>query len=194
MELTKTQTRIGRRMLELAKGGSDWQHVPDPYGFIIRITREVKTPDYAKGNGYWSDETYDRHVFLTLGSWGVILGDATCPWVGRNDSTIPYWLAETILAAEDPFAVVDNRVALTRARKVAPPAKTQKDKARLSPKMIRALEVTGLDDIMAPGPTRAALMRRGLVFKREGNGRFGYFTDAGREIAAELQRARRDRS
>jgi hypothetical protein len=57
----------------------------------------------------------------------------------------------------------------------------------LSRAMIRALEVTGLDDIMAPGPTRAALMRRGLVFKRDGNARFGYFTRAGRELAADLQ-------
>ena len=60
----------------------------------------------------------------------------------------------------------------------------------LSPAMIHALEVTGLDDIMAPGPTRAALMRRGLVFKRDGNHRFGYLTKAGRELAAELQQAR----
>ena len=56
---------------------------------------------------------------------------------------------------------------------------------KLSPAMIHALEVTGLDDIMAGGPTRAALMR--LVFKREGNGRFGYFTKAGRTLAAEMQ-------
>jgi hypothetical protein len=59
--------------------------------------------------------------------------------------------------------------------------------AKLSPAMIRALEVTGLDDIMAGGPTRAALMRRGLVFKRDGHSRFGYLTGAGRELAAELQ-------
>lgn len=53
--------------------------------------------------------------------------------------------------------------------------------------MVHALKVTGLDDIMAGGPTRAALMRRGLVFKREGSGRFGFFTEAGRALAAELQ-------
>lgn len=63
---------------------------------------------------------------------------------------------------------------------------------KLSPKMIHALEVTGLDDIMQGGPTRAALMRRGLVFKREGRSRFGYFTEAGRELAAELQRAKQE--
>lgn len=58
---------------------------------------------------------------------------------------------------------------------------------KLSPAMIRALKFTGLDDIMAGGPTRAALMRRGLVFKREGTDRFGYFTHKGRALAAEIQ-------
>lgn len=59
---------------------------------------------------------------------------------------------------------------------------------KLSPAMIHALEVTGLDDIMVGGPTRAALVRRGLVFNRENRGRrFGYFTDAGRELAAEFR-------
>lgn len=53
--------------------------------------------------------------------------------------------------------------------------------------MIRALEVTGLDDMMAGGPTRAALMRRGLVSKRGGTGRFGHFTRDGRRLAAEIQ-------
>lgn len=62
---------------------------------------------------------------------------------------------------------------------------------KLSPAMVKALEVTGLDDIMAGGPTRAALMRRGLVYKREGSGRFGYFTNAGRELAAGLQAKRK---
>ena len=62
--------------------------------------------------------------------------------------------------------------------------------AKLSPAMIHALEVTGLDDIMQGGPTRAALMRRGLVFKRDGLGEFGYFTKAGRALAADLQGAK----
>jgi hypothetical protein len=65
--------------------------------------------------------------------------------------------------------------------------------AKLSGAMIHALEVTGLDDIMAGGPTRAALMRRGLVFKREGSGRFGHFTEAGRALAADMQARKRAR-
>jgi hypothetical protein len=56
--------------------------------------------------------------------------------------------------------------------------------------MIHALEVTGLDDIMSGGPTRAALMRRGLVFNRKGGDRFGYFTQAGRVLAAAMQRGK----
>lgn len=62
--------------------------------------------------------------------------------------------------------------------------------ASLSPDMIKALEITGLDDLMASGPTRAALIRRGLVRGQSG-GPFGYFTPAGRELAAALQKAKR---
>lgn len=60
---------------------------------------------------------------------------------------------------------------------------------KLSPAMIHLMKTTGLDDFITPGPTRAALMRRGLVFKRESSARFGYFTEAGRDMAAKLQHA-----
>jgi len=65
--------------------------------------------------------------------------------------------------------------------------------ANLSPAMIHALEVTGLDDIMQRGPTRAALMRRGLVYGGDQRGRFGYLTEAGRTLAADLQDAKEHR-
>lgn len=59
---------------------------------------------------------------------------------------------------------------------------------KLSPHMVEALTYTPLDGIMAAGGTRAALMRRGLVIKRgKPYGRFGYLTEAGREVALALR-------
>lgn len=58
----------------------------------------------------------------------------------------------------------------------------------LSPAMVNALRCVDPDGIMAGGPTRAALMRRGLVIKRgKPAGRFGYLTEAGRELALRLR-------
>lgn len=57
--------------------------------------------------------------------------------------------------------------------------------------MIKALINTDPDDIMAAGPTRAALMRRGLVYARKSRvDRFGYLTPAGKELAAKLRAER----
>jgi hypothetical protein len=61
----------------------------------------------------------------------------------------------------------------------------------LSPAMKRALMYTDPLDLMKPGPTRAALMRRGLVSKREPRpGRFGYLTPDGVKARAFLRAAK----
>ena len=63
-------------------------------------------------------------------------------------------------------------------------------KHKLSPHMIEEMTYNPLGAVMQPGPTRAALMRRGLVHGRstvEQEWRFGRFTEAGRELALKLR-------
>lgn len=62
---------------------------------------------------------------------------------------------------------------------------------KLSPKMITALICTEPGDIMKPGSTRAALMRRGLVFNRsDWPNRFGVLSPAGESLRLELKEVR----
>lgn len=56
-------------------------------------------------------------------------------------------------------------------------------KLKLTAKMLTALECTEPGDIMKPGPTRAALMRRGLVFSRSSRpDRFGRLSPNGERL------------
>lgn len=58
---------------------------------------------------------------------------------------------------------------------------------KLSPKMTTALICTKPGDLMKPGPTRAALMRRGLVFNRTDWPRpFGHLSPAGERLRLTL--------
>jgi hypothetical protein len=97
---------IRDRIIGLAKDEtSGWEPVPSVAGLTIRRTVEHETPEYAKakpgegsGFGTWSQDTYHSHTFITMVGRKVILGRASCPWVGRVDSDIPLWLAEAILS------------------------------------------------------------------------------------------------
>lgn len=58
---------------------------------------------------------------------------------------------------------------------------------KLSSKMMTALECTEPGDLMKPGPTRAALMRRGLVFRRESRpDRLGRLTPNGERLRVQI--------
>jgi hypothetical protein len=109
--VTATQDRIRARMIALVQEGT-WSVVPSAYAAVIRLTKTVTTPEANLGDGFgrWPEPTYDRHLFVTLTSQGVIVGDAVAPWIGRHDSTAPYWLVEEMLAASDPWAVWDRRL------------------------------------------------------------------------------------
>jgi hypothetical protein len=63
----------------------------------------------------------------------------------------------------------------------------------LTPKMIETLENADLDGVLPAGPTRAALMRRGLVVCGNGSEWFGLLTAPGRELAEKLQETKRRR-
>ena len=115
-KMTRTQERILARMRELITTG-DWVAIR---GDCIRLTRTRQTHPANLGSGFglWEEPEYTQIMFITLMHSGVLLGDAPAPWVGRQDSEIPYWLAEAILNAEDPWDVLERRVALTQARKL----------------------------------------------------------------------------
>lgn len=118
--MTRARDKIMNRMHELASGGT-WDVVPS-HSPTIRLTREVKTPDYArerfKGREpLWGQETYTELLFVTLVNGTVILGYSSCPWVGRSDSKEPFWYAEMLLAADDPWDVVERRIQIKTARK-----------------------------------------------------------------------------
>jgi hypothetical protein len=105
----KLRDRLAIRMDELARDeASAWTGLGSMVGATLRFTETVLTPDYHRGDGFgrWPEETYDRHVFMTLVAGKVILGVATAPWMGRNDREVPLWLAEAIL--EDPALGFDN--------------------------------------------------------------------------------------
>lgn len=105
----KLRDKLAARMVELAADpDSGWTALGSLVGATLRWTETVPTPDYHRGTGFgrWEDETYERHVFLTLVAGKFILGAAPAPWVGRNDSDIPLWLAEAIL--EDPSLGLDD--------------------------------------------------------------------------------------
>lgn len=114
--LTKGQAAILARMRELATG--DWEPVPS-HSPTIRLTRTVDTPEYARGTGFgrWDQPTYEEHLFVTLAGGKVILGHAPCPWVGRSDSEEPLWYASELLNHENPWAVLEDRLALKAQRK-----------------------------------------------------------------------------
>jgi hypothetical protein len=114
--------KILTRMRELARDpDSGWKVVPSDYAATLRFTTTIKTPDYFRGTGFgrWHEATYDQHVFVTLVAGKVILGVAAAPWVGRSDTSIPFWLAEAIL--DDPALGLDSahRQQLKANRKAA---------------------------------------------------------------------------
>jgi hypothetical protein len=105
----KLRDKLAARMVELAADTeSPWTALGSMVGATLRFTETVPTPDYHRGEGFgrWDQDTYDRHVFLTLVAGKFILGVATAPWMGRSDSDIPLWLAEAIL--EDPALGFDD--------------------------------------------------------------------------------------
>lgn len=115
--------KILQRMVELAMSeGSPWTALPGQYGGgTVRYTKTQPTPDCHRGTGFgrWDQDTYDSHVFLTRVGGKFILGVASAPWMGRQDSDIPLWEAEAIL--EDPELALDHtrRWAMRDARKAA---------------------------------------------------------------------------
>lgn len=105
----RLKDKLVRRMVELAADEtSGWTALGSLTGATLRWTETVPTPEYHRGDGFgrWPEETYDRHVFITLVAGKFILGAATAPWMGRSDSDIPLWLAEAIL--EDPALGLDS--------------------------------------------------------------------------------------
>jgi hypothetical protein len=124
LTVAAAKDRIRARIIELANDPeSGWVAVPGPYGLTIRYTRTHPTPDYHRGTrgGRWDQDTYDDHVFVTLAGRKVLLGVAPAPWVGRQDSDCPLWLAEAILTdptlAHDTQRVLDMRRARRSARR-----------------------------------------------------------------------------
>lgn len=118
MAMTRGAEKILARMRELVDGGT-WYVLAD--GRTIRLTRELTTPNYArepyKGRpALWGQDTYDELLFITLVNGTVIRGHSPCPWVGRSDQAIPFWYAEMILNADDPWTVVKNWARLKDAR------------------------------------------------------------------------------
>lgn len=97
--------KILARMVELAKDpASGWEAVPGLVGATVRFTKTETTPDYARSSergawhALWDSDTYDMHVFITLVAGKVIMRASTAPWVSSHDSSIPFWLAEAVLA------------------------------------------------------------------------------------------------
>jgi hypothetical protein len=118
--MAKARDKILARMRELVAGGT-WETLPS-HSPTIRLTREVTTPDYARERSrsrepLWGLETYTEYLFITLVNGTVIKGHVSCPWVGRSDQPIPFWYAEMILSAEDPWTVVRDWARLKDARK-----------------------------------------------------------------------------
>lgn len=119
MTMTRGAEKILARMHELVAGGT-WQGVPS-HSPTIRLERELTTPNYARESykgrpALWGQDTYSELLFITLVNGTVIRGHASCPWVGRRDQTIPFWYAEMILNADDPWTVVQNWARLKDAR------------------------------------------------------------------------------
>lgn len=117
--MTKSEERILARMRELVAGGS-WYALAD--GRTIRLTREVETPDYAResrtaAGPLWDQDTYTELLFITLVNRTVIRGYSPCPWVGRSDQVIPFWYADLILNAENPWDVIENWARIKDERK-----------------------------------------------------------------------------
>jgi hypothetical protein len=99
--LTTQQTAVAHRILDLADT-PDWELTPSVYGITIRRTTVHQTPDYQRTGrpGDWDQDTYDKHVFITIGSRGVLLGVSAAPWVQRRDSDIS--LKKTLAILDDP--------------------------------------------------------------------------------------------
>jgi hypothetical protein len=107
---------------------SGWAPVPG-IGLTIRHTEEHDTPEAIRakpgersGFGTWDQPTYHSHVFVTLIAHKVILGYGAAPWVGRNDSEIPLWLALAILGDHTLAGDYERINAMRTARKAARPA------------------------------------------------------------------------
>ncbi len=89
---------------EAAKSGV-WEPIT---GNTLRYSEtDLPTPENLPEN-WWPEPTYSRHVFLTFipGS-SVILGVASSPWTGRQDTSVTQKRAREILA--DPAALFAKR-------------------------------------------------------------------------------------
>lgn len=126
MALTKTAARVLDKMLALLNKtpASGWEAVPSSVGLpTIRLTRTVQTPDYARERRgtllpLWDDATYDELLFVTLVGGKVILGHASCPWVARHDWDETFWYVEMLLDADDPWAVLRDRLKIKSERRL----------------------------------------------------------------------------
>lgn len=91
---------------------SGWVPVPGQVGSTMRFTKTERTPDYARSSergawhALWDQDTYDMHVFVTLVAGKVLMRVSTAPWVSARDQSIPFWLAEAVLA--DPELAWDS--------------------------------------------------------------------------------------
>ena len=121
--MARKADEIRDRIINLAKEeGNGWEAVPGVAGLTIRRTSEHETHPANLGDGFgrWPEPTYHSHVFITLVAGKVILGYSAAPWVSRNDSHVPFWLAEAILAdhtlAGDYIRINAMREARKKAR------------------------------------------------------------------------------
>ena len=115
-KLTKTQREVLETMIRGVASGT-WTDISRPMvGITIRHTVTEPTPDYVRKTD-WSGETYSSHCFLTFVANKILMRDAPAPWVGSQDTEIPYWLALEIL--KDPGLGHDShrRLELRSARR-----------------------------------------------------------------------------
>jgi hypothetical protein len=133
--MSRAATQIDQQMRALVRG-PQWNLVPGSYYGRITIlaTKVIETPEYSRGEGFgrWPDATYERHLFVTLTWSGVVLGDAPAPWVGRRDYGVPYWFAQMVLDADDPFTVLDQYARIKDERRARTQATELKNRAARS--------------------------------------------------------------
>lgn len=102
---TRAAERLMTELVRLARDpNSGWEPVPAQVGATVRFTKTETTPDYARSSergawhALWDQDTYDMHVFVTLVAGKVLMRVSTAPWVSAHDTSIPFWLAEAVLA------------------------------------------------------------------------------------------------
>ena len=103
-ELSKSWRDLVRLAQEAAQSGV-WEPIA---GNKLRYSEtDLPTPANLPER-WWPWPTYNRHVFLTfVPGRSVILGVASSPWTGRQDSEITQKRAREVLA--DPAALFAKR-------------------------------------------------------------------------------------